>query len=295
MVIKSGKIVNIEKKFVSSNITYQNKYLESIHKIDDVTIIQVFHDNYKYRKYISGCGCEYTKKFKDNDINIVKKISEKQFNRVLGLSTTIIRKRRRTYLDGVYQIDVDDFEEPNIFTMVEVSNGNLNKYKIPQGFIEVTNFDEYQNKEIFKGFIKKTGIIIEGTDAVGKTETIKKLLLDGIICKDRESSVISANMVFDIPMEMRVQKYNDYLKQTPDIIIFLINNDKKELLRRVHSRKKVTTFDLKTYEYNQLYKETYEYMKEHHMLQNKLFLIDCTGLDIEKQVEKVKEVINKYA
>ena len=275
MVIKSGKIVNIEKKFVSSNITYLNKYLESIHKIDDVTIIQVFHDNYKYRKYISGCGCEYTKKFKNNDINIVKKISEKQFNRVLGLSTTIIRKRRRTYLDGVYQIDVDDFEEPNIFTMVEVSNGNLNKYKIPQGFIEVTNFDEYQNKEIFKGFIKKTGIIIEGTDAVGKTETIKKLLLDGIICKDRESSVISANMVFDIPME--------------------INNDKKELLRRVHSRKKVTTFDLKTYEYNQLYKETYEYMKEHHMLQNKLFLIDCTGLDIEKQVEKVKEVINKYA
>ena len=102
-------------------------------------------------------------------------------------------------------------------------------------------------------------------------------------------------MVFDIPMQIRAQKYNEFLKGTTDLIIFLINNDKKELLRRVHLRKEVSSFDLKTYEYNLLYRQTYEYMKEHHMLQNKLFLIDCTGLDIAKQVEKVKEVINKYA
>ncbi len=295
MIMKYGKIVNAERKFISSNITYLNKYLKSIDKIDDVIIIQVFYNNHKYRKYITNEGYKYTKNIKKDDITVTKEISEKQFNQVLKLSKTIIKKRRRIYLDNEYQIDVDDFEEPNIFTMIEVSNGNLNKYKEPKGFIEVTNIEGYQNKEIFKGFIKKTGIIIEGTDAVGKSETIKRLLLDGIICKDRESTVISANMLFDIPMQIRTQKYNEFLKKTKDLIIFLINNDKMELLRRVNARKEVSNFDLKTYEYNQLYKQTYEYMKEHHMLENKLFLVDCTGLDIETQIQKVKEIIDKYA
>lgn len=295
MKMKYGKIVNTERKFISSNITYLNRYLESINKIADVIIIQIFYNNYKYRKYITNDGCKYTKNFKNNNITVVKKISENQFNKVLQLSKTIIRKRRRIYLDNKYQIDVDDFEEPNVFTMIEVSNGNLNKYKEPKGFIEVTNIEGYQNEKIFEGFIKKTGIVIEGTDAVGKTETIKKLLANGIICKDRESKIISANMLFDVPIQTRAQKYNEFLKKTTDLIIFLINNDKEELLRRVYSRRKLSHFDLKTYEYNQLYKETYEYMKNHHMLENKLYMIDCTGLDIEKQVEKVREVINKYA
>ena len=294
MIMKYGNILNTERKFISTNITYLNKYLESINKIEDVVIIQLFYKGYKYRKYITSDGCEYTKNIKNGDITLVTKISDKEFNQVLKLTPKIIKKRRRIYLDNEYQIDVDDFQEPNVFTMIEVSNGNLNNYKEPKGLIEVTNIKGYQNKEIYKGFIKKTGIVIEGTDAVGKTETIKKLLSNGIICKDREA-IISENMVFDIPMQLRVQKYNEFLKETTDLIIFLINNDKKELLRRVHLRKEISSFDLKTYEYNQLYKETYEYMKEHHMLQNKLFLIDCTGLNIEKQLEKVKEVINKYA
>ena len=294
MIMKYGNILNTERKFISTNIMYLNKYLESINKIDDVIIIQLFYNGYKYRKYITSNGCEYTKNIKNGDITLVTKISEKEFKQVLKLTHKIIKKRRRIYLDNEYQVDVDDFEEPNVFTMIEVSNGNLNNYKEPKGFIEVTNMEGYQNKEIFNGFIKKTGIVLEGTDAVGKTETIKKLLSYGIICKDR-ASTISENMVFDIPMQIRAKKYNEFLKETTDLVLFLINNDKKELLRRVHLRKEVSSFDLKTYEYNQLYKQTYEYMKEHHMLQNKLFLIDCTGLDIAKQVEKVKEVINKYA
>ena len=216
MIMKYGKIVNTERKFISTNITYLNKYLESINKIDDVIIIQLFYNDYKYRKYITSDGCKYTKNIKNNDITLVTKISEKEFNQVLQLSKTIIKKRRRIYLDKEYQVDVDDFEKPNVFTMIEVSNGNLNNYKEPKGFIEVTNIEGYQNKEIFKGFIKKAGIVIEGTDAVGKTETIKKLLSNGIICKDRESTIISANMVFDIPMQIRAQKYNEFLKGTTD-------------------------------------------------------------------------------
>ena len=288
MIMKYGAILNTERKFISTNITYLNRYLKSISKIEDVSIIQVFYNDYKYRKYITSDGCKFTK-------TIVIKISEKDFNKVLKLTPKVIKKRRRTYLDSEYQVDVDDFEKPKIFTMVEVSGKNLDKYKAPKGFIEVTNIGGFQNKEIFYGFVKKAGIIIEGTDAVGKTETIKRLLSNGIICKDRDSSIISANMLFDIPMPIRAEKYNKFLKETSNIIIFLVNNDKTELLRRVHLRKEVSDFDLETYEYNQLYKQTYEYMQAHNMLENKLFLVDCTGLNIEKQVEKVREIIFKYA
>lgn len=56
-------------------------------------------------------------------------------------------------------------------------------------------------------------------------------------------------------------------------------------------RNQIGKYDLEAYQYNQLYLETYEYMKEHNMLENKLFLIDVTHLTLEKQVEKVKEFI----
>ena len=295
MIMKYGDIDNIEKKFISTNIVYLNKYLEKLEIIDDVYIIQTFYNGYKYRKYITSNGFEYTKNLKVNNITTVNKIDEKEFNDILYKTKKCIKKRRRTYIDNNYQIDVDDFLAPNKFTMVEVSNDNLDEYKIPKGLVDVTNINGYQNKEIYNGFIKKVGIIIEGTDAVGKSLTLKGLLKEGIVCKDRESKVISANMLFEIPMEERAKKYEDFLMNNDDLLLFLINNDKEELLRRVYSRGNISDFDLDTYEYNKLYKKTYEYMRANNMLHDKLHCVDCTGLDVNKQLVKVKKVIDKYA
>lgn len=139
---------------------------------------------------------------------------------------------------------------------------------------------------------KKYGIILEGTDGVGKTTTIEKLKEQGIICKDRSRDIISKNMLFDVPMETRVKVYDDYLRNSNDIVIFLINNDKEELMNRIYSRDVISDFDLQAYEYNQLYVDTYKYMEAHNMLHEKLFLVDCTNLTLDEQVEKVKEVIN---
>ena len=293
MIMKYGNIDNTERKFISTNIIYLNKYLEQLTMKGDVYIIQTFYNGYKYRKYTMGTKNKYTRNFKKNNITNVEKISQKEFNEILSKTNKCIKKRRRTYIDNDYQVDVDDFDDPNKFTMIEVSNGNLDEYKIPKGFVEVTNIDKYQNKEIYNGSIKNTGIIIEGTDAVGKSETIKRLLLEGIICKDRESRVISANMLFDIPMEERAKKYEEVLINNNDLVIFLINNDKEELLRRVHQRNEICEFDLKTCEYNQLYNKTYEYMKTNNMLHDKLYLVDCTGLNISEQTDKVKRIVNK--
>ena len=134
-------------------------------------------------------------------------------------------------------------------------------------------------------------IILEGTDGVGKTATIEKLKKENIVCLDRSKDVISKYMMFDIDLKYRAIKYYNYLKNNDVKIIFLINNDKEELERRIFKRKKISDFDLKAYEYNKIYKETYHYMKNNNMLCNKLFIVDVTGLNLEDQVKKVKRII----
>lgn len=134
-------------------------------------------------------------------------------------------------------------------------------------------------------------IILEGTDAVGKTSTINELKKDNIICLDRSKDVFSKYMLFDYSVEYRANKYYDFLKVNDCMVIFLVNNDKEELLRRVLSRNIIGEYDLQAYEFNQLYQETYNYMKDNNMLENKLFLVDVTNLTLDEQVKKVKKLI----
>lgn len=139
---------------------------------------------------------------------------------------------------------------------------------------------------------KKYNIILEGTDGVGKTATIAKLREEGIECQDRSKDVISKYMLFTVPMEERVKVYEEYLKNSNDKVIFLINNNDDELMERIYSRQVIGEFDLEAVEYNKLYLDTYNYMKERDLLHGKIYLVDCTNLTLEEQVEKVKGVIN---
>lgn len=138
-------------------------------------------------------------------------------------------------------------------------------------------------------------IILEGTDAVGKTSTINELKKDNILCMDRSRDMISKYMLFEYSLEFRALKYYEYLKNNDCMIIFLVNNDKEELMRRVYSRDKISDFDLDAYEYNLLYQETYDYMSKRNMLEGKLFLVDVTGLTLDEQVKKVKDLIKCQA
>ena len=101
------------------------------------------------------------------------------------------------------------------------------------------------------------------------------------------------NMLFDISNEERSQKiYKEYFsKPNSNTIIFLVNFDEDELMRRVKARGEISEFDLEAYKYGLLYKETYDYMCSQYEIGNKLMLVDCTGLNIENQYEKVKNVI----
>lgn len=135
-------------------------------------------------------------------------------------------------------------------------------------------------------------VILEGCDAIGKTSTIEILKNNmGINCSDRSKDVFSKYMVESVSLKERARIYFEYLSIHDNMVIFLINNDKEELERRINLRPIKNEFDEKAYFYNQLYQETFKYMEENDMLNNRLFLVDVTGLSLEEQANKVKETI----
>jgi len=92
-----------------------------------------------------------------------------------------------------------------------------------------------------------------------------------------------------IQWEQFIEKY--FSKEQDTIIIFLVNLDKKELERRINSREKISEFDLEAYKYGVLYKDTYEFMIKKYDAKGRLLMVNCTGLNIEQQYKKVKDLI----
>ena len=133
-------------------------------------------------------------------------------------------------------------------------------------------------------------IILEGTDAVGKTSVINNLSNYKLLDRDKN---ICKLFDFNISLVDRANKLKSYLDSNKNYIIFLINNDKDELERRIQLRETIDEYDKYAYLYNLLYLETYLYMKQNNMLSNKLFMVDFTGLSIEEEIKRVKKMIDE--
>lgn len=293
--LRLGKINNEERKFIPTKMEYLEKYLNGMECIEEYILTQTYLNGFKYREYNDGGVFKYTRNNKMSKITDVKEISSKEFYDVLKNNDyKCVRKIRKYYIDGDYEIDADYFIEPIRMVMIEVSSTKpLEDYVPPKGFLEVSNTKTFENYGIYNGMVKANRTIIEGTDGVGKTETIKKLLEDGIICQDRLVEVVSKNMFFDIDMDIRAKRIEDYLINNNNDIIILINNDKEELEKRIRMREVLSEYDLEAFRYNQLYLDTFNYMKENKMLHNKMFLVDCTHLTIDEQVREVKKIIER--
>ena len=293
--LRLGKINNEERKFIPTKMEYLEKYLNGMECIEEYILTQTYLNGFKYREYNDGGVFKYTRNNKMSKITDVKEISSKEFYDVLKKNDyKCVRKIRKYYIDGDYEIDADYFIEPIRMVMIEVSSTKpLEDYVPPKGFLEVSNTKTFENYGIYNGMVKANRTIIEGTDGVGKTETIKKLLEDGIICQDRLVEVVSKNMFFDIDMDVRAKRIEDYLINNNNDIIILINNDKEELEKRIRMREVLSEYDLEAFRYNQLYLDTFNYMKENKMLHNKMFLVDCTHLTIDEQVREVKKIIER--
>lgn len=296
VILRLGKVNNLERKFIPLKKEYLEKYLNGMEEIEEYELTQTYKDGFKYRRYNDDGYLKYTKNNKMSNITEIKEITEKEFKDVLDYNNgKAVVKIRKYYKDGDYEIDADFFIKPIEMIMIEVSSDKapLEDYIPPKGFVEVSGTKQYENYGIYNGSIKQNNIILEGTDGVGKTETAKKLLMEGIICQDREMEVFSKNMLFDIPMEDRARLYYDYLSKNNKHVLFLINKDKEELERRINAREVLSEFDSEAFKYNELYEKTYLYMEEKNMLQGKMHMVDCTGLNLDAQVEKVKDMIKE--
>ncbi len=291
--LRLGKI-NEKRKFIPTKKEFFEEYLHGLKEIEEYEVIETLKEGYKYRCYNDHDHLKFTKNKRIRKITSVIKIDEKTFNKVLHKNNKYIRIDRKYYHDGKFKINVDYFTEPLNLILVKVTaiqKESLKNYKPPKGFVEVTGNEIYENSNIYNGSIISNNTIIEGSDGVGKSTTIEALLKEGIICQDRCMEVISANMLFNISMEERAKKYQDYLKSIDKNVIILVNNNKEELERRINSRTNLSEFDKQAYDYNILYLETFKFMKKHNMLMNKMFLVDTTNLSIEEQTKRVKEII----
>lgn len=283
-----------ERKFIPTKKDCLTKYLTEITETESYRLMEFYKDNYKYCKYYNTKNIKYTKITMTTEELEEKKITAQQFKEEIKENSQKNIINRKCYKDGYFNITIDFFLEPLEMTIVKVSSmkASLDKYISPKGFIEISNLTIYKNYEIYKGSIKSNHTIIEGTDGVGKSVTIEKLIKKGIIAQDRCMEVISKNMVFNISMKERTTQYQEYLKSHQKKVIFLINNNENELNRRIAKRQVISGYDKDAVKYNKLYVDTYNYMEKNNMLENKLFLIDCTNLTIEEQVNKVEDIIN---
>ena len=132
-------------------------------------------------------------------------------------------------------------------------------------------------------------IILEGTDAVGKTSIKNNLSNYKLLDRDKN---ISKLFDFNVSLIDRANKLKEYLDLNKHYVIFLVNNDEHELERRIQLREKIDEYDKYAYLYNLLYLETYLYMKQKNLLDDKLFMVDCTGLSLEEETKKVKEIVD---
>ena len=190
------------------------------------------------------------------------------------------KKETSLYRSSNNELSVEDYKNGLIIVN--------SLYEIKAKFLVDVSENKIYNDDNINNLVINN-IIIEGTDGVGKTSTIVGLINMGIICTDRNEEICKY-MLFDVDIETRCKAYKKYLENNAYKIIFLINNSREELEKRINMREKVSEFDKLAYEYNTLYKDTYIAMQKYDV-SDKLAMIDCTNLSLEEQINKVKKYI----
>ncbi len=293
MELKVGAINNIERKYIVVRHDGLDKFLSDLELCDEYWITQFYYKGYKYReiKY-SDSDIKYTRSTQNGDITNVSQIDSKTYDDVRKSVSKLVVKHRKTYEYNGFNIDVDEFIDPCEFIMVEVSSEmvDLDSFEAIKGTIEVTRNARFKNANIINGSVINSNTYLEGTDCVGKTTIIKELLNEGIICFDRDLE-ISNYMLKDVSLSERILRYGEYLKDVDHRIVFLVNNAKDEVMRRVYSRTNISEFDKDATIYNDMYNETFDKLDELGLLNGKLFRVDCTFKSVDAEVAMAKEII----
>jgi len=232
VVLRLGKINNEERKFIPTKKEYLEKYLNGLEKIEKYELLQTYKDGYKYRRYNDNGEMKYTRNNKMVKTTEVIEISKEDFDKVIKKTSNWVRKIRKYYVDGLFEIDVDYFLEPIEMVMVEVSSfqKELGDYVAPKGFVEVSGNKRFENYGIYNGLIKSNRLILEGTDGVGKSVTIERLLdmnVEKYLLSSALTGIISQRLAKSLCPKCRVRR-----KTTPyekKVFRLSLNKDIEEI------------------------------------------------------------------
>ena len=137
VVLRLGKINNEERKFIPTRVDILEEYLQGMEEIEEYELTQTYRDGYKYRRYCDHGNMKYTRNLKMGKVTDVVEIGEEEFLEVLKDTKKSIRKIRKYYQDGDYEIDVDYFMEPVSMIMVEMASlgAPLADYQAPKDLL----------------------------------------------------------------------------------------------------------------------------------------------------------------
>ncbi len=165
---------------------------------------------------------------------------------------------------------------------------NKTEEKLTNDFIDVTSNEKYKLKNILNGSLKKTNIVIEGADGVGKSTLIKQLANQGYISQDRAVKEVTQKIRIEISREERIDDIKKYLKSdTNRKLVFLYLSDESVLENRINSRELISEFDKKALIFQRLYLDTYNHLSHF----KNLYIVDCLGKTPENLVKEIEKLI----
>lgn len=222
----------------------------------------------------------------------------------INTSTIVIKniyKTITTYEGDGFNVNYIDYLAPTKFSIIDFefykSNifsefVNSNYFHI-KGLVNITDLSIYDEKNIKEGSINKNRFIIEGVKGSGKSVLINAAIYDGVICQDRDMEVISNDNYNNISIAEKSRLcYERIHRDNNEFLLIIKNIDQNELMRRISKRNMYNEKDLTTElfnnyaklgEYINRYNELETYMKEKGLLDNKIDIINCTGLGKEVQ------------
>ncbi len=155
-------------------------------------------------------------------------------------------------------------------------------------FIDVTQNPLYDEESILAGHVKKVNLVIEGSDGVGKSTLVSDLANQGILCQDRAVREITQKMRMEISEDERLASVQNYLRQNKNRkVVFLYLSNEALLMQRVYARGVVSSYDKQTVNFQRLYVETYQKLRENE----NLFLVDGFLKSRERMVEEIIKIL----